>query len=558
MGHWIFDKLPAITGRYAAIAGEQPSLLAAFAILLLAGVLAAIVAILRGRAREAYWWTVGVIVADFALSWGDDTYTHVFRIAAIADQLRGGAPSLMLVDPAGGEVLPTFVYYSLVPYILPVLLDLAGLPAMLAFKAVGALQFVVMALGLSALIERTVPESRDGGRSEHLVALLFVSAGYVYALWCTRAALAEFWVASLIPWAARYLVVANGQRMLVMLFALQAAAHPIVLLHGLVGEFLVAYGLARTPLLEMIRRAGGPLLLALSLASPFWLPQFLWQDLILGPAGLPARFADTFLTAGELVDPRSVRSIGIWLPLGLLAVLLTARLRLSARFWLLTSAALATVAIETVYLRPVAVHLPLLSLSLFVWRLSIPAAFLAFGALLVGVREAPAPRFDPLAPLAILSVLAMAWVMASLAPAYLRKLAVSGDDAFARAQHHDSRPVWGVREFLPNYARVATLCPPETEVEVVSYEALRAGVTSQRAFLAVPRAPLGIVDYLAGAISLAPAACGDNLMLGPVAPGTRLRVGERWLDGLLLIRLLSLLVIVLLPLARPASARVSV
>src|SRR6266545_1486693 len=459
MGPGIFDKLQAILGRYATIAGEQPVLLLAFAILLLGGVLAAIVAILRGRARAAYWWTVGVIVADFALSWGDDTYTHVFRIAALADQLRGAAPSLMLVDPVSGEALPTFVYYSLLPYVLPVLLDLAGLPAMLAFKAVGALQFVVMALGVRALIERTVPESRDGGRSEYLIALLFVSAAYVYALWCTRAALAEFWVASLIPWVARYLVVANGQRILVMLFALQAAAHPIVLLHGLVCEFLVAYGLARTSLLEMIRRAGGPLLLALSLASPFWLPQFLWQDLILGPGGLPVRFADTFLTAGDLVDPRSVRSIGIWLPLGLLAVLLMARLRLSARFWLLASAALA----------PVAVHLPLLSLSLFVWRLLIPAAFLAFGALLVGVREAPAPRFDPLAPLAILSVLAMACVMASLAPAYLHKLAASGDDAHARAQHHDSRPVWGVREFLPNYARVATLCPTETEVEVASY-----------------------------------------------------------------------------------------
>jgi hypothetical protein len=547
MGPGIFDKLQAIPGRYAVIAGEQPVLLTMFAILLLAGVLAAIVAILRGRAHEAYWWTVGVIVADFALSWGDDTYTHVFRIAALADQLRSGAPGLMLVDPANGEALPTFVYYSLLPYILPVLLDLAGLPAMLAFKATGALQFVVMAIGVGALIERTAPEQREGRRSEYLVALLFVSAAYVYALWCTRAALAEFWVASLIPWVARYLVVANGQRMLVMLFALQAAAHPIVLLHGLICEFLVAYALTRTPLLDMIRRAGGPLLLALSLASPFWLPQFLWQDLILGPGGLPVRFADTFLTAGGLVDPRSVRSIGIWLPLGLLAVVLTARLRLSARFWLLAGAALATVAIETVYLRSVAVHVPLLSLSLFVWRLLFAAAFLAFGALLVGVRETPAPRFDPLAPLAILSVLAMAWVMASLAPAYLRKLAVSGDDAHARAQHHDSRPVWGVREFLPNYARVPRLCPAEAEVEVTSYRALRGGVTSQRAFLAVPLAPLGVVDYLAGTTSLVPAACGDNLILGPVAPGTRLQVSERWLDGLLLIRLLSLLAIVLLP-----------
>lgn len=129
MGQGLSDKLQAILGRFAGIAGEQPVLLAVFATLLLAGTLATVVAVLRGRAREAYWLGVALIVADFALSWGDDTYTHVFRTAAVADQLRSGAPSLMLLDPASGEALPTFVYYSLLPYLLPVLLDLAGLPA---------------------------------------------------------------------------------------------------------------------------------------------------------------------------------------------------------------------------------------------------------------------------------------------------------------------------------------------------------------------------------------------------------------------------------------------
>src|SRR5262249_20599966 len=162
------------------------------------------------------------------------------------DQLRAGAPSLMLLDPVDGTVLPVFVYYSLVPYLLPVLLDLAGLPAMVAYKLIGILQFIVMGLGVAAVVEATATtDSRGKERSDYLAALLFVTAAYVWSLWGTRASLAEFWVSALIPWIVRWLVVPNGQRMLVLLFSLQVATHPVVLLHGLVAELLVAYALAR-------------------------------------------------------------------------------------------------------------------------------------------------------------------------------------------------------------------------------------------------------------------------------------------------------------------------
>ena len=72
-------------------------------------------------------------------------------------------------------------------------------------------------------------------------------------------------------------------------------------------------------------------------------------------------------------------------------------------------------------------------------------------------------RPDPLPLLVTLSVAIMAWVMLSLSPTYLRKLSESSDDAHARRQHHDSRPVWGVREFLPNNAPLPRLCPAEAE-----------------------------------------------------------------------------------------------
>lgn len=548
------SKLHAVLARYMSAAADQPVLLGIFAALLVSGTLAVVVAIVRGRSRQAYWCGVALVVGDFLFAWGDDTYTHVFRIAAIADQLREGAPSLMLIDPASGEGLPTFVYYSIVPYLLPVLLDLVGVPAVIAFKVVGALLFVVMAAGLGALIEQTSGDDRDRGRKEYLVALLFVSAGYVYALWCTRASLAEFWVASLIPWTARYLVVPDGRRPLVVLFALQAAGHPIVLLHGLIGALPVAWALARTSLLEMARRAALPLLIALVLASPYWLPQFFWQTLILGPAALPTKFADTFLALRDLVDPRHFRNIGPWMPLGIAAFIFVARGRMSLPFWLLAAATAGILAIETTYLRPAAVHLPMLALSLFVWRLLFPAAFLAFGTLLVGVRDMPTTRLRGLAPLAILSVLSMVWVMASLAPGYLPKLTAGGSDRQARAQHYASAPVWGVREFKPDTARLPRLCPADGDLQRASYLELRGGLTTERAFIAVPQGPIGIVDYRADGRDLAVAACGEKLVLGPLQGGARLQVDESRLDWLLLARLVSLGAMLVLPFAWSATA----
>src|ERR1041384_4559455 len=129
MGQAFLDKLQSILARYAVIAGDQPVLLGVFAAVLIVFTLAVVVSILRGRARTAYWWGVGLIVADFCLSWGDDSFNHTLRTAPLAHQGRPGGARQLLCDPVTGEALPVFVYYSLVPYLLPVLLDLAGLPA---------------------------------------------------------------------------------------------------------------------------------------------------------------------------------------------------------------------------------------------------------------------------------------------------------------------------------------------------------------------------------------------------------------------------------------------
>ena len=77
-------------------------------------------------------------------SWGDDTDTHVYRIVAWSEQIRHGDLSLLLTNTSNGIVVPTFVFYSVVPYVVPVALNLFGVPAIVAFKFVSAFMFAVI------------------------------------------------------------------------------------------------------------------------------------------------------------------------------------------------------------------------------------------------------------------------------------------------------------------------------------------------------------------------------------------------------------------------------
>ncbi len=153
----------------------------------------------RGETKHAFWCATVAILVEFLFSWGDDTFTHIYRITALADQVRHGVLSQFLVNPTTGQTLPVFVYYNVLPYVIPAVLNLAGVPAFYAFKLVMCGHFMLMAGGVQALISRTTPvDVRPRQRDlDQLVAFLFVTANYVYCLWVTRGALAELWVYSL-------------------------------------------------------------------------------------------------------------------------------------------------------------------------------------------------------------------------------------------------------------------------------------------------------------------------------------------------------------------------
>ena len=158
-----------------------------------------------GKPRRAFWCAVGAILVDFLFAWGDDTFTHIYRITAIADQLRHGVLSQFLVNPTTGGTLPVFVYYNVLPYVIPTALNLLGVPAFYAHKLAMCGHFVLIALGFQALLMCTSAADASARQRnvDQLVAFLFITANYVYCLWCTRGALAELWSAVWCPGSLR-------------------------------------------------------------------------------------------------------------------------------------------------------------------------------------------------------------------------------------------------------------------------------------------------------------------------------------------------------------------
>ncbi len=540
MWHSIEGKvLPALRGVWQ-LALDRPIECTIYLLPLLCLMALLMRSLWRQEGRQAFWWATALLLLNTIFSWGDDTYTHIYRIVALAEEFRHGGFGMLLTNPTTGQVLPVFVFYSSLPYVPLVLINLLGVPAVIVFKLALVAQFLVMALGLQFLIDGTrSPKSSPAQiTADYLIAILFIEANYVYTLWCTRASLNELWVYSFIPWVVVAVVRPGGGRALTGLLFVQACAHPIVLAQSLVCELVVPFGLSRLSFKELVRRCVGPLILSLLLATPFWLPQFMWKDYILGPAALPGEFAKSFRSLIELVHGRDFRSVGPWMPLALALGIALARGRLDCRFWTVTAFFVVVLFSQWTGASALVARLPVLNLSVFVWRLMLPASFLAFGALLSGWRQFERPPSAMLAPIALLSVLAMVWVSLYVAPSYFVKLAHAPNDRHALVDYDPGNGIWGIREFLPNYARLPVNCPPADSTQIVKYADLRRGVDANRPFVAIQDGPTGIVSYTAPE-----SACAGRLVLGPLKPGQNVRVSERMVDALFYVRMLELLVL---------------
>jgi hypothetical protein len=494
----------------------------------------------RQQYKHAFWCVIALILTDFVFSSGDDTVHHDYRILGLSEQIRHGHLSLLLTNPTTGESFPVFVYYSFLPYVLPVVLSLVGIPALLAFKIAMGLPLIVLGAGLQGLISRTLIQQKGEVSSGFLIAILFVSANYVCGLWCTRAALGEIWAYSLIPVVVMCALSPQSHRPLAALFFIQICVHPLVLPQSLLCELGAAYVLSREPPLLMMRRCIAPLAVALLFATPFWLPQFLWLHDIVGNAVLPTQISDTFLSVEQLGDPTSWKNIGLWIPGAAVLMILASRARLPSRVWVMILAVVALAALQTVYLRSLVIHVPILDQSQFIWRLMLPMAFMAFAVLLEGWRTVDRSMQWGLVLLAFLSAI---WMVLNNVPCFIRYLWVPKFDEAGYARYLRSEDLWGVGLFAPDYSRLPQNCGPveRNETETVTFDALRTGVTATRPFVLVRNGPVGFVKYYADKAEISGNACYDTLLLGPIKPNQRVWVAEDRLRDLLMARTVALI-----------------
>lgn len=544
------DRLGAILAAHGQIANEYPFWYGLYFAGVAAGVIAAVVLMWRDRAPQAFWCIVGAIVVSFSFSWGDDSYTHIYRIAALTDQVLTNSYSAFLSSPTTGEGVPTFVFYGHASYVVPVLLDLMGFSAAHAFKIWMVLLFLVMAVGVHVLLSVVVPSGQSRTRF-FTAAILFISANYVFSLWCSRASLGEIWVYIFMPWVVASALRPKGGRWLTFFLFLQVCGHPIVLAQSLVAEALAVWCLSGLAVQGVVKRTLPALLAAILLGIPFWLPQAIWQSAILGPQALPVKFTDSFLTIPDMLRIQHIRTIGVWLPLAIVMLAFLTGSRLSKRFWLPVLIAAVATALETRPLAPVASHIPTLDLSLFVWRLALPVAFILFAALIVGLREAHDAHPRGLVTIATLGVMTMTFVLVQSPPHPEAPLGREWRQDRYVLQNFDRADggIWGIREYWPRYDKTTTGCDVSEAVRV-SYRDLQAGVEATAPYLLVRRGPVGLVDYVANGILIQPRACGDDLILGPLPAGARVAVSEGRMNWLSLVRavdfLLALLMIVFL------------
>jgi hypothetical protein len=226
----------------------------------------------------------------------------------------------------------------------------------------------------------------------------------------------------------------------------------------------------------------------------------------------------------------------------MLALVVVAKGRLSRHVWASIAVACIVTALQTTYLFDLTRHIPTLSLSLFVWRLALPAAFLMFAALLVGWRDNAQKARWALVPLSLLSVASMAFLMLDLMPQFVRPLTRGWqDDRVALVNYDRGETIWGVREYFPNYAALPKSCDTGA-ARRVSYPELVSGIKADGGLLLVRRGPTALVEYTANGAPIAPAACEDTLVLGPVPAGAIVTVSEGKTNRLNYLRAIGFLV----------------
>ena len=508
--------------------------------------------ILRGQAGRAFVLLAALVIATILCSnSGHDLPGHVYRIIMLHRQIDAGNYSLMLTNPLTGETLPTFFYYSTMPYLLPVILSHLGLSALISYKLALSIYLVVLLTGVwkIATTTRSIPERGAGV----FYACIFLASNYIVGLWVVRSAFAEIFAYCLVPWII--IALAEDKRdplKVLLLLTLQIAAHPILVLHCMAINLIGVWAISNATAFEIVRRNALYIGAATILAAPFWAFQFRWRRAILGLDALPTSLSENFQQLLPLFHPLSFYTVGVWIFVAVFLLLLklskklylTPYINFSSRPGILALAFVASIALQTVYLRDITALLPLMDVTLFPWRLMFVSAFLALLFLWSCSPRFTSSSLKAIAALAAMNMFAIC-VLAS-APFLPQAFVPRPAQEYAYIlDYARTNRVWGVAEYFPNYAGIRQSCPDDsgkTDVKA-SFEHVREGVglppSKGGTRVSVEHAPIGFVSYSFSGSSVPPISrCGESLVFGPFHEGGVLRADETTLIRLMIARLL--------------------
>lgn len=519
-------------------------------------VILAFISLLNNKNRTLFWTIVGCILVQLTFLDGADIAHHAYRVIGLVEELHRKEYSGLLINPQTGQAFPIFVYFSFVPYLIAICINLLGISAYISIKLTLSLFLLFFSGGLHLLVTRSCKLRDQSGdpNFQFLIISLFMCSTCIFGLWTLTDELGEIASYAFVPWIALALISGQSFSKLAMLFFVQLIVHPVIFGHALLCVIALAYGISNLQLGSIIRKFMPPVTAALIMATPFWLPQILWVHLIVGNAVLPFKFVDTFLDAELIFSRHFDWAMGPWLILAVALMVIVARGQMNKRAWAMVAAFALILAMQTVYLRGIVMLIPEISIFQFIFRFMVPAAFIALGVLLGFLS--PEQRGSKIALSLLLGVAFLNMVV-------VRIVHSSGNvvpyvyDTQGYANYLVGDNAFGVAMLQPNYARLPINCThaQTRNIQKVSFKDLLDGSTPSASYVAVANAPIGIVTYQVDGTALAQAACGGDLILGPIPAGRTIAANEGTLLKLAWFRILSMFAALLLFIGLPATAR---
>jgi hypothetical protein len=498
----------------------------AIPILILCGTasVALTVAAVKTRAKYMYLVISVFIAVIIFFSAGHDTATHAFRSIILDESIESGAPNLMIKFNEAS--LPIFYYYSTVIYTLTVPLIHFGISAVHAINLIGVVSFSLMAIGFLRVAQRATLVTSDNRDSAFLVGAAFLSVNYVYLNYIGRGAISEALSFSIVPVAV--LAILNRNCILsALLISFQIMVHPVIFIQSFVSEVAMLLILDKA-LVRGIFTTLLIYLMAVAISAPFWLPQFIHKGAIRGVEALPVKFEDTFLRLTSLIDPGAFASFGPWFVILFIIVFSISIRNATWQVKGCSAILIATILLQLQISEPWVVKLPILNLSLFVWRWMFVSAII--GATIIGVlwRE----RINHIA-LIIVYLSGMSVIITSA-----RYTIPTGKSfVLTNSAIRDSQDnvVWGVSEFMPNYSSFPQDCSQKLNSESirVPYSRLREAPLIVNGPIMITNGPIGIVTYLRDGEAVKDiVACDSSLVIPILHSNTTVEVrGDTILDN---------------------------